>query len=389
MGTHPSNETNSESKTDSAMNTLSAFNTAAARNPNFSAGPAALPEPVLSRIREELFNWRDTGASVLEISHRSAEFLAMATRMEQDLRELLDIPSNYRVLFLQGGGALQFSQIPMNLARAGTVDYVDTGHWARKAAAAARRYARVNIAAAVDFRAERKSIPREREWRVSDAPAYLHYTANETIDGLEFHWVPEIAQQIPLVADCSANILSGPLDVSRFGLIYAGAQKNIGPSGLTLVIVRDDLLGRAHPYCPEILDYEVLARHGSMYNTPSTFAWYAAGLVFQWLKSIGGLDAIRARNLRKKDLLYAQIDGSGFYINDVAAVDRSHMNVPFRLADPRLEQVFLAGAAHHGFLGLKGHRAKGGLRASLYNAVPEEAVQALAGYMAEFERRYG
>lgn len=360
-----------------------------ARCHNFSAGPAALPEPVLSRMRDELFNWRNTGASVMEVSHRSDEFMEMAAQMEQDLRDLLAIPANYKVLFLQGGGAQQFSQIPINLIGQKSVcDYIDTGHWARKALTTAGQFTHVNVAAAVDFEAESKAIPRESQWRISDAPAYLHYTANETIDGLEFHWIPDIGRDIPLVADFSANILSGPLDVSRFGLIYAGAQKNIGPSGMTLVIVREDLLDRAHPFCPEILNYRIQAQHGSMYNTPTTFAWYASGLVFQWIKSLGGLEAIHARNVRKKDILYRQIDGSGLFINDVSPADRSHMNVPFRLAEPSLEGAFLTGAAERGLTGLKGHRAKGGIRASLYNAVSEEAAQALADYMAEFERRY-
>lgn len=356
---------------------------------NFSAGPSALPESVLIRMRSELLNWNGTGSSVMEVSHRSDTFMEMAVRAEQDLRDLLGIPSNYKVLFLQGGGALQFSQIPMNLVRGdGTCDYIDTGHWSRKALAAAARYAKVNIAATAlgsDF----STIPREHEWQLSKAPSYLHYTANETIDGLEFHWIPNIGEDIPLVGDFSANILSRPLDVSRFGLIYAGAQKNIGPSGMTLVIVREDLLGRAHAYCPDILNYQVLAEHHSMYNTPTTFAWYAAGLVFQWLKALGGLDAIRARNERKQSILYRQIDSSNFFINDVATIDRSHMNVPFRLADASLDGRFLAGAAEHRLVGLKGHRAKGGIRASLYNAVSEESVQALVDYMAEFERLHG
>lgn len=356
---------------------------------NFSAGPAALPEPVLAQIQTELFNWRGTGASVMEVSHRSADFVEMAEQMSRDLRDLLGVPEHYRILFLQGGGALQFSQIPMNLIREPRVcDYIDTGHWSRKAIGAASQYAAVNIAASICDSALR-TIPRQPEWRISKAPAYLHYTSNETIDGVEFHWVPDIGDEIPLVADFSANILSGPLDVSRFGLIYAGAQKNIGPSGMTLVIIREDLLGHAHPYCPDILNYGVIAEHGSMYNTPATFAWHASGLVFRWIKSLGGLQAMRARNLRKKDILYGQIDRSGFYINDVSHADRSHMNVPFRLGDEKLEQVFLAGAAERGFLGLKGHRAKGGIRASIYNAVSEDAVTALVGYMAEFEQRHG
>lgn len=324
----------------------------------------------------------------MELSHRSDAFLSVASRAEKDLRDLLGIPAHYKVLFLQGGGTLQFSQIPMNLLRDRCVcDYIDTGYWSRKASAAAARYGDVNIAATA-VTSDYKSIPRESEWHVSAAPAYLHYTANETIDGLEFHWIPDVSD-IPLVGDFSANILSRPLDVSRFGIIYAGAQKNIGPSGMTLAIIREDLLGRTHAYCPDAMNYSVLAEHGSMYNTPTTFAWYAAGLVFQWLKSLGGLDAVRVRNGRKKSILYNQIDGSDFYINDVNAADRSHMNVPFHLAEPKLEDAFLVGAGERGFIGLKGHRAKGGMRASLYNAVSENAVQALATYMAEFEKCYG
>jgi len=325
----------------------------------------------------------------MEMSHRSDQFIEMAQQMERDLRDLLLIPENYKVLFLQGGGAMQFSQIPMNLVgTSGTVDYVDTGYWASKALSAAKLYADVNVVAKVE-RGGQKRLPRQDSWRVSKSPAYLHYTACETIDGLEFHWIPDVEKHVPLVADFSANILSGPLDVSRFGLIYAGAQKNIGPSGMTLVIVREDLFGRAHKYCPEILNYEVQARNESMYNTPATFAWYVSSLVFKWIKSTGGLQEMRARNLRKKEMLYTVIDGSDFYINDVFADDRSHMNVPFRIADEGLEKEFLQGASALGFLGLKGHRAKGGVRASIYNAVPESAVQALAGYMLDFQRRYG
>lgn len=359
------------------------------RSPNFSAGPAALPRPVLDQIKDELLNWRNTGASVMELSHRSEVFIEMAQQMERDLRDLLSIPENYKVLFLQGGGAMQFAQIPMNLAGQGeVVDYVDTGHWASKALSAAKRYADVNVVASVDA-TDRKAIPRESGWRISKSPAYLHYTANETIDGLEFHWIPKVDDSIPLVADFSANILSRPLDVSRFGLIYAGAQKNIGPSGMTLVIMREDLFGRTHAYCPDLLNYEVLAKHGSMYNTPATFAWYVSGLVFQWLRKVGGLEEMHRRSLRKQELLYGQIDSTGFYINDVAGPDRSHMNIPFRIVDSRLEETFLTGATEHGFLGLKGHRAKGGIRASIYNAVPEDAVQELVDYMADFERRHG
>lgn len=325
----------------------------------------------------------------MELSHRSRQFGNLAAEMEQDLREILGVPANYKVLFLQGGGALQFSQIPLNLASGSTVvDYIHTGHWSQKAILAAQQFADVNVAASVDFDKDYLVIPRVSEWRLSDSPAYLHYTANETIDGLEFHWVPDVDSQTPLVADFSANILSGPLDVSKFGLIYAGAQKNIGPSGMTLVIVRDDLLDRAHRYCPEILTYRAQADNESMFNTPSTFAWYCAGLVFKWIKSIGGLEEIRRRNLRKKELLYSKIDDSELFFNVVSNVDRSHMNVPFFLLEPRLESAFLAGAEERGLLGLKGHRATGGCRASLYNAVTEESVQALVDYMVDFEKHH-
>lgn len=361
----------------------------ATRSPNFSAGPAALPEPVLGQIKDELLNWRNTGASVMEVSHRSEVFIEMARQMESDLRDLLSIPENYKVLFLQGGGAMQFAQIPMNLAGRGQVaDYVDTGHWASKAVSVAKQFVDVRVVAGVAA-TDQKVLPREKDWRISKSPAYLHYTANETIDGLEFHWVPEVDDSIPLVGDFSANILSGPLDVSRFGLIYAGAQKNIGPSGMTLVIVREDLFGRVHAYCPDILNYEVLAKSESMYNTPATFAWYASSLVFQWIKKEGGLEEMCRRSLRKQELLYRQIDSTGFYTNDVAAPDRSYMNVPFRILEQRLEEVFLTEATENGLLGLKGHRAKGGIRASIYNAVPEEAVQELVDYMVDFERRHG
>lgn len=356
---------------------------------NFSAGPAALPEPVLEQARAELLNWQGLGVSVMEISHRSDAFTAMAQRAERDLRELLGVPENYKVLFLQGGGTQQFSQVPMNFMRAnGVCDYVDTGYWSRKALVAAARYGAVNVTASAASSGF-TSIPRESARRISSAPAYLHYTANETIDGLEFHWTPDVGQ-VPLVADFSANILSGPLDISRFGLIYAGAQKNVGPSGMTIVIVREDLITRkALAFCPDLMDYSVLAEHGSMYNTPPTFSWYVAGLVFQWLKSVGGLDTMRRLNERKGNILYNLIDSSDFYLNEVDRADRSNMSIPFRLAEPQLDGAFLSGANERGLMGLKGHRAKGGFRASLYNAVSEQAVQSLARYMADFEKSHG
>ncbi|WP_460317696.1 3-phosphoserine/phosphohydroxythreonine transaminase [Pseudomonas ogarae] len=358
------------------------------RMDNFSAGPSALPEIVLQQARADLMNWQGQGASIMEISHRSEEFISMARQAEKDLRDLLDIPENYKVLFLQGGGTQQFSQIPLNLLPTGGVcDYVDTGHWSQKAIAAASRYGKVNIAASA-LKTDFKSIPKLSDWILSPHSSYLHYTANETIDGLEFHWIPDL-DDTPVVADFSANILSGPLDISRFGLIYAGAQKNIGPSGLSIVIVREDLIGRSHGLCPDMWDYAMQSKSDSMYNTPPTFAWYIAGLVFKWLKSLGGLEAIGTINERKKNSIYLQIDSSDFYINEVTHSDRSHMNIPFYLADTKLESKFLEGASERGLIGLKGHRAKGGLRASLYNAVSEESVQRLASYMAEFEIAYG
>jgi phosphoserine aminotransferase len=358
------------------------------RTDNFSAGPSALPEIVLNQVMADLMNWRGQGASIMEISHRSDEFIFMARQAEQDLRDLLDIPENFKVLFLQGGGTQQFSQIPLNLLPvAGVCDYVDTGHWSQKAIAAASRYGDVNIAASA-LKTDFKSIPKFCDWHLSPRSSYLHYTANETIDGLEFHRVPDLGDT-PVVADFSANILSGPLDVSRFGLIYAGAQKNIGPSGLSIVIVREDLIGRPQRLCPELWDYAAQSRSDSMYNTPPTFAWYVAGLVFKWLKSLGGLEEVGRINERKKNSIYHQIDSSDFYINEVIHSDGSHMNIPFYLADTKLESKFLEGASERGLIGLKGHRAKGGLRASLYNAVSEASAQRLASYMAEFERIHG
>ncbi len=354
---------------------------------NFSAGPAALPEAVLRRAQEELPEWQGSGMSVMEMSHRGKDFMSIAEQAEADFRELLSIGDDYAVLFLQGGATGQFATVPMNLAEPGqTADYVVTGSWGKKAVAEAGKYLAVNVAAdAGDSKYTR--VPDVGSWRTSDGAAYLHYTPNETIGGVEFHSIPEVAA--PLVADMSSTILSRPLDVSRFGVIYAGAQKNIGPAGITIVIVRRDLLGRARPETPMVMDYTAMAAAGSMLNTPPTYTWYVAGLVFQWLKDQGGLAAIGDINRRKKDKLYDFIDGSGFYANPVNPSDRSWMNVPFTLADPELDGRFLAEAAEAGLATLKGHRSVGGMRASIYNAMPEAGVDALVAFMADFEKRCG
>ncbi len=355
---------------------------------NFCAGPAALPEAVLQTAQAELLDWQGKGLSVMEMSHRSDEFVGIAEQAEQDLRDLLTIPSDYKVLFLQGGASQQFAQIPLNLmGEGGSADYIDTGIWSRKAIEEASRYGHVNVAASGKAR-DYFAIPGQNEWQLSDDAAYVHYASNETIGGLEFSWIPEVGDK-PLVVDMSSDILSRPLDVSRFGLIYAGAQKNIGPSGLVVVIVREDLLGRAHSKCPTMLDYNVAAQNGSMYNTPPTFAWYLSGLVFKWLKEQGGVEGMARLNDAKQRKLYAAIDASELYSNPINIADRSWMNVPFRLADDRLDKPFLAGAEQRGLLNLKGHRSVGGMRASIYNAVPEAAVDALVAYMAEFEKQHG
>ncbi|WP_421684419.1 3-phosphoserine/phosphohydroxythreonine transaminase [Stutzerimonas urumqiensis] len=355
---------------------------------NFCAGPAALPEPVLQRAQAELLDWQGKGLSVMEMSHRSDEFVSIAEKAERDLRDLLSIPANYKVLFLQGGASQQFAQIPLNLLpEGGKADYIDTGIWSKKAIDEARRYGAVNVAASAKP-SDYFSIPAQREWQLSSDAAYVHYTPNETIGGLEFGWIPEVGE-VPLVADMSSTILSRPLDVSRYGLIYAGAQKNIGPSGLVVVIVREDLLGKARSSCPTMLDYKVAADNGSMYNTPPTFAWYLAGLIFQWMKEQGGVEKIGEINERKQRKLYQAIDASALYNNPIAKADRSWMNLPFRLADERLDKPFLAGAEARGLLNLKGHRSVGGMRASIYNAVDEGAVDALLAYMAEFEKEHG
>jgi phosphoserine aminotransferase len=356
---------------------------------NFAAGPATLPLPVLEQVQAELPDWQSSGMSVMEISHRSKAFLRVAEESERDLRELLGVPPSYKVLFLQGGASGQFAAIPMNLARASsTVDYVNTGSWSQKALGEAGTFCgRVNVVAdAADSRYA--SIPAAGTWKRTPDAAYLHYTPNETIGGVEFPFIPDTGD-VPLVADFSSTILSRPLDVNRFGLIYAGSQKNIGPAGLCIVIVRGDLLDRARPETPTIWHYGKMAAEGSMSNTPPTFTWYVAGLVFKWLKQGGGLAAMGERNRAKAEKLYAAIDGSGFYANPVERSCRSWMNVPFTLAKPDLDKTFLAESDKAGLTNLAGHRSVGGMRASIYNAMPEAGIDALIAFMREFERRHG
>ena len=354
---------------------------------NFAPGPAALPLAVLEQAREEMTDWRGSGMSVMEISHRSKAFVALAAEAEADLRELLAIPGNYKVLFLQGGAAGQFAAVPLNLAAASSsVDYVNTGSWSKKALGEAKHYCRVNVAA--DAAASKyTSVPPQDQWQLTPGAAYVHYTPNETIGGVEFGFIPRV--DAPLVADMSSTILSRPLDVARFGLIYAGAQKNIGPAGLVIVIVREDLLERARGETPMVWNYKNMAAEGSMLNTPPTFAWYMAGLVFKWLKQQGGLAVMGERNRAKAELLYQAIDTSGFYRNPVEKSSRSWMNVPFVMPKPELDKTFLAEAASAGLVNLAGHRSVGGMRASLYNAMTLEGVQALTDFMREFARRHG
>lgn len=356
---------------------------------NFSAGPAALPRAVLERAQRELLDWNGSGMSVMEQSHRGKRFIAMAAQVEADLRELLAIPADYAVLFLQGGATQHFAQIPMNLAGADdSADYIVNGHWSEKAASEAAPYVRVNLAASSKADAYLRLPPRE-QWRLDPRAAYVHYTPNETIHGVEYRDIPDVGE-VPLVADMSSNILSEPLEVSRFGLIYAGAQKNIGPSGLVLMIVRRDLLQRATRPMARIFRYAEQAANDSMLNTPNTWGWYLAGLTFQWLQQQGGLAAMGERNRAKAELLYRAIDSSGgYYRNPVEPAARSRMNVPFTLHDGALDADFLKESEAAGLFALKGHKALGGMRASLYNAVPLEAVEALTAFMRDFAMRHG
>ncbi|GLW39268.1 3-phosphoserine/phosphohydroxythreonine transaminase [Pectobacterium actinidiae] len=356
---------------------------------NFSAGPAMLPVEVLRRAEQELCNWNGLGTSVMEISHRSKEFMQVAAESEQDLRDLLKIPSNYKVLFCHGGARAQFAAVPLNLlGERSTADYIDGGYWAHSAINEAEKYCTPNVIDVKTRVGELRGIKPMREWTLSDDAAFVHYCPNETIDGVAIEEEPDFGDKI-VVADYSSSILSRRIDVSRYGVIYAGAQKNIGPAGLTLVIVRDDLLGKARRELPSILDYQVLADNDSMFNTPPTFAWYLSGMVFKWLKENGGLAEMEKRNQEKADLLYSAIDGNDFYRNDVAVANRSRMNVPFLLADSALDKVFLEESVAAGLHALKGHRVVGGMRASIYNAMPLEGVKALTEFMADFARRHG
>ena len=353
---------------------------------NFCAGPAALPQAVLEQAQQEMLDYRGLGLSIMEMSHRDNVFVEIAEQAEKDLRDLMGISDDYAVLFLQGGASSQFAMVPMNLLGEGqTADYINTGQWSKKAIKEAGRYGKINVAASSED-TNFSTVPPQDSWNLSDNPAYVHYCPNETIGGLEYSFVPAVGDT-PLVADMSSTILSRPVDVNQYGLIYAGAQKNIGPAGLTLVIVRTDLLGKASSSVPAMLNYQIHADNGSMYNTPPTYAWYLSGLVFSWLKKQGGVGNMGEINQRKAEKLYGFIDNSGLYSNPVEVISRSRMNVPFVLADDRLDKPFLDQAQAAGLLKLKGHRSVGGMRASIYNAVPEAAVDALIAFMAEFEKR--
>ncbi|MDE2094938.1 MAG: 3-phosphoserine/phosphohydroxythreonine transaminase [Burkholderiales bacterium] len=355
---------------------------------NFSAGPATLPEPVLRTAAQEMLDWHGSGMSVMEMSHRGKEFIAIHAEAEALLRELLGVPANYKVLFLQGGAIGQNALVPMNLLRGKTsADYVDTGEWSKKSIKEAKHYCSVSVAAS-SAAGGYTSVPHQSTWKLDPNAAYVHICSNETIGGVEYHWTPDTGA-VPLVADMSSNIMSRPVDVSRYGLIYAGAQKNIGPAGLTIVIVRDDLLGGALPITPSAFDYKQQAEADSMLNTPPTYAIYIAGLVFNWIKAQGGLKAMEAHNRAKAAVLYDFLDATSFYTSPVAREDRSLMNVPFKLKDEALDEAFLKGAQALRMLQLKGHRSVGGMRASIYNAMPVEGVQALVAYMKEFEVRHG
>lgn len=358
---------------------------------NFSAGPAAMPTEVLEQAAAEMLDWHGSGMSVMEMSHRGKEFMAIRETAEADLRELLAIPDHFKVLFMQGGGLAENAIVPMNLAQEGLVDFVITGSWSQKSLKEARKYARVHVAASNE-EDRHTSIPAVETWRLSPDARYVHLCTNETINGIEFHDLPDLralGSDAPLVIDFSSHVASRPVDWTRVGLAFGGAQKNLGPAGLTLVVVRDDLLGHATPTCPSAFDYATVAANQSMYNTPPTFAIYMAGLTFQWIKRQGGVSGLERQNMAKADLLYSFLDGSDLYENKVAKNCRSRMNVPFFLRDEALNEAFLSGAREHGLLQLKGHKSVGGMRASLYNAMPLEGVQALVQYMREFERTKG
>jgi len=347
-----------------------------------------LPTAVMQRAQQEMLEWNDSGMSVMEMSHRGKEYMSIAAKAEKDLREVMAIPDNYKVLFLQGGASAQFAMIPLNLlGDKKSADYLNTGMWSKKAIAEAKRYCTVNIVADTSGDGF-TTVPTQDSLSLNPDAAYVHYTPNETIGGVEFDYIPETGD-VPLIADMSSTILSRPIDVSRFAMIYAGAQKNIGPAGLTIVIIREDLLGKAAENTPAVFNYAIHTENGSMYNTPATYSWYMAGLVFEWIKEQGGLEVVGEINKRKADKLYAVIDNSDFYGSPVAKNGRSWMNIPFTLANADLDAAFLAGAAESGLITLKGHRSVGGMRASIYNAMPEEGVDALVTYMLEFEEKQG
>jgi len=358
----------------------------AARIFNFGAGPATMPVEVLEKAKWELVNWHEAGMSVMEMSHRGKEFTRIAAEAEADLRKLASIPASYKVLFLQGGATMQFAAVPMNLLRGKKVfDVVNTGEWSKKVIAEGRKYAEVNVVASSEDR-NFTYVPRPNTWKRSADAAYLHICSNETIGGVEYHFTPDTGDT-PLVADMSSHILSRPLDVTRYGLIYAGAQKNIGPAGLVLVIVREDLLGGAMKETPDVVNYAIQAKSDSMLNTPPTFSLYLAGLTFKWLLERGGLGGIELTNVKKAGILYDYLDSQDFYSNPVAKEDRSRMNVPFKLRDESLDAKFLAEAEARGLSQLKGHRSVGGMRASIYNAMPVEGVEALVAFMEEFRKK--
>ena len=354
---------------------------------NFSAGPAMLPKEVLLKIQEELIEYENSKASVMEISHRGVDFMEAAQKSEKDLRELLKIPDHYKVLFLQGGASAQFSMVPINLLRGGSkANYANTGHWSVKAIAEAKRYCEVNVC--TDSTENNfTNIDDFQNWDIDEAASYLHYTPNETIAGLEFDYIPDVS--MPIAADMSSTLLSREIDVSKYGVIYAGAQKNIGPSGLTIVIVREDLVGDVVDGQPKLFDYATQVNNDSMFNTPATFPWYAAGRVFEWLKEQGGLSNMQKINKTKAETLYHAIDNSDFYSNPVSIQYRSWMNVPFLLADDKLNSLFLERSKDADLLALKGHRSVGGMRASIYNAMPQEGVDALVKFMNDFEKDFG
>ncbi|MBS0445942.1 MAG: 3-phosphoserine/phosphohydroxythreonine transaminase [Proteobacteria bacterium] len=355
---------------------------------NFSAGPAALPEPVLRQAADEMLDWHGSGMSVMEMSHRGPEFISIHAEAEALLRKLLAVPANYKVLFMQGGAIGENAIVPMNMLRGrASADYVNTGEWSKKSIKEAQKYAKVNVAASSED-TKFTAIPPRESWKLDPQAAYVHICSNETIGGVEYHWTPDVGD-VPLIADVSSDILSRPMDVARYGLIYGGAQKNIGPAGLTIVIVRDDLLGGALPITPSAFNYAEQAANDSMLNTPPTYAIYIAGLVFKWIEAQGGLDAIAEHNRTKAALLYDYLDSTAFYASPVAKDARSLMNVPFRLHDEALDAAFLKGAQALGMLQLKGHRSVGGMRASIYNAMPIEGVRALVAYMKDFEAKHG